>query len=453
MRASSKAADAAATKQANNGHNPASPALSQLTEAIETDAVNQIAATAVLEEPGTSVVFPSRSFRLPITLPAECKTTITLLFLHVGSQPGAWYCGFQIARDYDTGTLDQSTEELPYCEDSTDEDTFDNLDDAVNSAFERASWWLARNSGDEEQDPLGNQAHAALNDYRLSIDDDVTEDIFDDGSNPNGFDHGMPEDPPEVALANATGQPPKEAAPVTTIVEPAPIPAAEPPLDAPVYNPCEKIDFEIAACGERIVKHSVEISELKAALKVAKKSWETASDEQVELFGRKAEILMEKQPAKAVERVFVPVLDPSWLQTDLTNLRYEETKPESAEAVESTEAHAARMAAAFAPAPEIDADHSWRSVKIETLAGLTPKIIEILAGNNINTMGDFADAPTRRGIEYTQISFNGAKLTEARFAKVQEALDNYWKQHMSITPAAAPAVTAIPATTSFVDDI
>lgn len=168
--------------------------------------------------------------------------------------------------------------------------------------------------------------------------------------------------------------------------------------DPPAYDPLAEVEAKIAACGERIVAHSVEVSELKAAIKAARRSWKTASDEQVELFHRKADILLARKNGETAK--------PEW------------------PAATSTEDLSVEVAG------------DWRDVKLATLPGLTPKILEILAGNNVHTMGDFADVPKVRGIEYTQLSFNGTKLTEARFGKVQEALSDYWKRNPAVPSCA-----------------
>jgi len=218
-------------------------------------------------------------------------------------------------------------------------------------------------------------------------------------------------------------------------------PVIDKPAVSPAPTPCAPItdvEEEISEIGERIVKHSCKISELDAALKAEKKSWKTASDELVELHGRKAELMLAQKEkaereATATTRVFSPILDPSRPQTDLTALRYEEQSntgkplPE----IESTEAHAARIAEAFAPAPasaptpeQERYDHDFRSLAMDGLDGITPKIVEILHANDIYTVGAWQDLP-KRGLEYTQLSAAGAKLTEARFEKVMDAMTKY----------------------------
>ena len=67
------------------------------------------------------------------------------------------------------------------------------------------------------------------------------------------------------------------------------------------------------------------------------------------------------------------------------------------------------------PAPE--GSEAWRSKRISEI-GLSPKIIEILEGHNINTLADWVDLPRARGIEYTQLK----GLTETRFEKISEAV-------------------------------
>lgn len=252
-----------------------------------------------------------------------------------------------------------------------------------------------------------------------------------------------------------------------------------------LYDPIAECEEEIAETAERIVACSVEISELDAKLKQMKKSWKTASDELVSLHLRKADLLSdqrekEKREAEAATRVFTPVLDPTKPQTDLTNLTYRETgkgeaesmpavatqEPATPDAPESTEAFHARIDAAFAPTqastptPEQEAwDRDFRAVSLENLDGLTPKIIEILEANQIRTVGDWQDVPARRGIEYTQLSGGGAKLTEARFEKIMDAMLAYMNTHprpaaaVDDVAAVAPAVTESSSTVETVNTV
>ena len=224
----------------------------------------------------------------------------------------------------------------------------------------------------------------------------------------------------------------------SVIDKPAVFPA---PTPAP-YDPIADVEEEISEIGERIVAHSCKISELDAALKAEKKSWKTGADELVALHVRKANLLLqqnEKAEREATTRTFIPILDPSRPQTDLTNLSYREEKKENhspeSSPIESTEAHAARIAEAFAPDPAANLpstpaqeryDHDFRSLTMDGLDGLTPKILEILHANDIYTVGAWQDLP-KRGLEYTQLSGGGAKLTEARFEKVMDAMMAYMK--------------------------
>ena len=220
------------------------------------------------------------------------------------------------------------------------------------------------------------------------------------------------------------------------------------------YDPIADVEEEISEIGERIVAHSCKISELDAALKAEKKSWKTGADELVALHVRKANLLVsknEKAEREATTRKFIPILDPSRPQTDLTNLSYREEKKENhspeSSPIESTEARAARIAEAFAPDPAANLpstpaqeryDHDFRSLTMDGLDGLTPKILEILHANDIYTVAAWQDLP-KRGLEYTQLTAGGAKLTEARFEKVMDAMMAYMKANPRPEGEGAPA--------------
>jgi len=92
-------------------------------------------------------------------------------------------------------------------------------------------------------------------------------------------------------------------------------------------------------------------------------------------------------------------------------------------------------------APEVTgklADDSWRSDKIAmVLAGtgkdrLTDKLVEILEGHDIVTMGDLADAPTVKGCELTQLK----GITEKRLEKIEAATERYWAERKAAGKAA-----------------
>ena len=240
-----------------------------------------------------------------------------------------------------------------------------------------------------------------------------------------------------------------------TAPQATPAVVATPAAPAP-YDPIAECEEEIAEIGERIVKHSCKISELDAALKAEKKSWKTASDELVELHCRKADLLLSKKQREEDEArrkaapqnttgpmAQTPIGSPADLpQVAAATVAVDPTVNASApeSTPESTEAFHDRINAAFAPSPEAAAslpptpeqeqwDREFRSMATADLDGITPKILEILHGNNIYTVGNWQDVPAARGIEYTQLSAGGAKLTEARCEKVMDAMMAYMKDN------------------------
>ena len=475
MRVSSTAAEAA--NNSTNGHSkPNSPALAQLKAAIEPNALegsngSNSQATAVMEgEEDTSEAdqvdqVEGKTHCITVPMPTECQTKIKLLLEFIPDPKPAWIAGFRVVRSYDCEPFDAFYTEKPD-NDATEEDMFADLGSAVGSAAERASWWLVTNTGDTETDPIGCKADEALGNWRRELDTEtITRSYFDDPTKDAEEEGGVNQDnagddagedvefvrigQPDIATETMDSA---QVAPVVApVAAPNPVPAiiAKSITDAiyatpDPYDPIEEVDEEIAKIGERIVAHSCKISELDAALKAEKKSWKTGADELVALHVRKANLLLsknerEKEKAErdardaraAITRTLSPTLDPSRPQTDLTCLGYRES------ATESTEAHAARIAEAFAPAPATATnlsptpdqeryDQEFRSLAMDGLDGLTPKILEILHANNIYTVGAWQDVP-KRGIEYTQLSAGGAKLTEARFEKVMDAMMAYMK--------------------------
>jgi hypothetical protein len=214
-------------------------------------------------------------------------------------------------------------------------------------------------------------------------------------------------------------------------------------------------------------RQKCKISELDAALKAEKKSWKTAADELVELYGRKTNLILD-QKAKAEreaaaaskpERPVQPALDAVLKPADDSALNATPEQiaahvmPQAADgAPESTEDFHARIAEQFAPDPAAAAadasptpeqeryDHEFRSLAIEGLEGLTPKICEILHANQIFTVGAFQDWPKKTGCaDYTQMSGGNAKLTETRYTKIMDAMMAYMKAN----PRPSAAVTEV----------
>ena len=227
--------------------------------------------------------------------------------------------------------------------------------------------------------------------------------------------------------------------PIVSVSTEAIKPATSPTPATPApYDPIAECEEEISEIGERIVKHSCKISELDAALKAEKKSWKTASDELVELYGRKTNLILD-QKAKAEreaaaaskpERPAQPALDAVLKPADDSALNATSEQiaahvmPQAADgAPESTEDFHARIAEQFAPDPAAAAadasptleqeryDHEFRSLMIADLDGVTPVIVDILHNNNVYSVGNWQDLP-KRGLEYTQLSAGGKKLTE-----------------------------------------
>ena len=237
------------------------------------------------------------------------------------------------------------------------------------------------------------------------------------------------------------------------------------PAPAP-YDPIAECEEEIAEIGERIVKHSCKISELDAALKAEKKSWKTASDELVTLYLRKADLVLQQKEKAEREAAITPAFTTfvAALQ-EFAGQQLQDAPaapaPTDSAAPESTEEFHARIAEQFAPDPATAAadasptpeqeryDHEFRSLAIDGLEGLTPKILEILHANDVYTVGAFQDWPKKTGCaDYTQMSGGNTKLTETRYTKIMDAMMAYMKANPRPSAAVTEVVVATADTTA-----
>ena len=487
MRASSAAA-AKAEKKAQPVAD--TPAMAQLKEAI-VEGNNESARdeTPDLPEPEFDII--------TVPMPPQAKTRMSLLLMHAlesngeGEPSVVWSTGFSIFRDYDgvpstqiNPTLsDDITTTSPVCE---------SLTEAVQQAAEEAQLWLVSNS-DLPGDTCAMAADKAIDDWRRGLgEDDLTEAIFDDPQQVSVADHGVEGAATEVASqSESDGEinpspesaqrdgplPPADSQTAAVASQTAAVVSQSTPVvsqTSAIVSPTAGIDAEIATCAERIVKHSAEVSQLKAALKVAKKSWETASDELVELHCQKQEIAAEAKERDAQKTIAAvqggpggSISSPGSTPAAIVHssvLAIEKSSPPSS--MKSTEDHASRMAEVFVPDPTaIAADAAsasasdngeWRSVTLSSIAtkknGITDLILGILSHNKIETLGQFADWPGQHpGAEYTMLSDGKNKLTEARYDKVQDALATYWKAHPTAVVVPVVSVSTVAHVATAVD--
>jgi hypothetical protein len=322
-----------------------------------------------------------RSVTVP--LPSECETAV-LLLAQLGPD-GKWRSGFQVTRAYDPGDREQFQEDTP--SDPEDDEGYEVLGEAIADACNRANWWVLINSDDDDQRAVatGNALDAWLSEFDTET---ATESIFDDQQELGGS-------VPEKALSEVAAELPGEAA--ATSAGDATVAAIAQPQQQYTIMPeaREAWDRRKAAIEERIGQLAIEQANLKAALKGNRKS---LSDETDEL---KAHIL------RGPEKVW----------------------PEPAKAVndgQATVGAAADPTPACSTTPPVsggEGSEPWRSRKIADLDGLTPKIVEILDGENIRTVGDWVDWPAKHlGMEYTQIKNGAGKLTEARYERIVSAM-------------------------------
>lgn len=75
------------------------------------------------------------------------------------------------------------------------------------------------------------------------------------------------------------------------------------------------------------------------------------------------------------------------------------------------------------PAPTSNAPEPWRQIKIADIKGLKPAEVDILDAEGIKTVGDWVDWPRRSGCEYTQMKNGKGRITEARYERLADAIN------------------------------
>ena len=405
---------------------------------------------------------PPGSRTITLTPPVGTKTAVQLIVVPLDGN--AYHAGFSIIRSYDPKGYPKANLTI------YDETTFATLADAVYDAADSVDTWLGTHSADDDK-----RAKAAREWVCEWIDafkpEAVVWEMFDAEEGPG------PEKPTEEKPADSASVGEQVAPPV--IEDKWAVTADTNPLaDVKTAireirrecDPLADVQSEIDDVSDRIVNHSVEISNLEQKLKDQKSLWKSASKEQSGLFVRRAEIIAGRDAAarrefaskaEVAEAAAGSTTEPAtigqagcgdaakaspdaskdtrpadvvFVANDPGGINVEAMGGEPADSQSaSVEEVAARRKELFAPAENspgtsttID-NGEWRKTKIETLDGITPAILKILEGNNILTMGDWADVPAKKGIEYTQLSHDGSKLTEARLGKIQSAMDTWWK--------------------------
>lgn len=315
---------------------------------------------------------------ITLELPATCQTAVELLLVHIPESdhaPELWYGGCRVSRAFDVpGNYPTFHEELDL--DDTD-NGWATLGEAALAAATSARGWIYYHSGDDEEDPKSDEAGTSLQAWLDEFDPETATEAIFDTEEPAGSD-SKPE---------ATTEPVAET-PAATIVDQAPPPKSSRVV---VSEEAQQAFEDRRHALESIVANlAIEQMALKAKIKANRQALAEYTED------------LEKHLNRGPERL--PLFDRA------------PTPPETSEAKPAAEETPTAVAEAAAEAEAaIDA---WRALKLADLDGLTPKIVEILDGHDIRTLGDWVDVPKLRGVEYTQLK----GVTEARFEKIQAAM-------------------------------
>lgn len=310
----------------------------------------------------------SKSITVPLS--EECQTRIVLKLGTTNTDE--WVAGFRIYRSYDCEPFDAFYGEEPDFE-ATQEDAYRSLGDAVVSAAERASWWLVTNTGDSENDPIGCQAHEALDNWKQELDPEtITESCFDEATNEER--NQAADEPAEAKQVD------EEPATTSLII---------------VTDEAQK-DFENrkSKIEEIIGRLAIEATHIKASMKINRESTKGYTEE------------LENHINCGPERL--PLFELQGREQMAAGKKKEAATPPKATEEKKKVAD---------PSAE-----AWRTLNLKDLPGLTPKIIEILDLEGIRNLGEWVDFPARRGIEYTQIKNTAGAITEVRLEKIAAAL-------------------------------
>jgi len=320
---------------------------------------------------------------ITLAMPPEAGTYVALRVQAVTTEPNSrWLSGFCIARDYETSPHEQAFEGFE--EESDGQLTeFPRMQDAVMASAADAVWWMERNSDDGDEH--AQQVIEALDQWRADHEEAETFEFDPTCDCETAL--------PAVDSCECCNQPP-----ASIEVTVSSVPKIQTTDEAQAHFEAEKHRIECY-----IGKLAIEQARLKAAVKANREAMATYTEDLENHIDRGPERLplFDRKPEAAAEQA----------ATD-TPL-FDQAEPSAAEP-------------AAAPAPEtVAAEEPWRLVKLADLDGLTPKILEILEGHSLRTLGDWTDAPTAKGCDYTQLK----GITEARLGKIQAAMDAYWAEH------------------------
>jgi hypothetical protein len=226
------------------------------------------------------------------------------------------------------------------------------------------------NTGDSENDPIGCQAHEALDNWKQELDPEtITESCFDEATNEE---------------RNQAADEPAEANSLKIVTDEA---------QKDFENRKSKIE-------EIIGRLAIEATHIKASMKSNRESTKGYTEELENHIIRGPELNC------GPERL--PLFELQGREQMAAGKKKEAATPPKATEEKKKVAD---------PSAE-----AWRTLNLKDLPGLTPKIIEILDLEGIRNLGEWVDFPARRGIEYTQIKNTAGAITEVRLEKIAAAL-------------------------------
>lgn len=362
-------------------------------ERPETEEANSEASESAKNNPVRSVT---------IATPDELETLVQLMIRTDGDEQAPWVPGYKVARDYESDDEHFVSHTVEYLDTGCK-----TLGEAVLVACDRANYFICTNSADD--DPKAAKVGEILDNWYESasgIKDDITETIFDkevaaeDSQAETETQHDNPDDERNQTPENQTLPPVPETKFVIT------------------DEAQQHFDKEKRRLEERNMELFRAEGTLSQQLKTVREALKDNREDYNDLLDRGPERLSlfdQPQIASATDETA------STAEEDATE-PVEQTKGEAVAetpATKTTDTPAEQTEPATSPPqPANESDEAWRKKPIAEIDGLTDKIIEILEGLDIRTVGDWVDVPLKRGCEYTQLK----GVTEKRLEKIQAAM-------------------------------
>ncbi len=333
---------------------------------------------------------PYRIRSITLDTPTEWKTSVVLL-IQKGAD-GLYNSGARIERTYETSPYDKILEWLPVQDPETT--GVDNLGEAIQDAIDRAAWLIVTNS--DESDEKASAAKDYVDGWPDSMPKPLfklTDAIFDNSEGAAEDISGQePSAIPEelrIPSINPDGKPikPNSSAAVTN--------------EAKLHHDarCNSLAWEIANAHRELAKAKARVKSLTKVIDTAVDELETAEED-----GPEELPLFDQRPKQSVD-------DTPHNSDDCTCSTCSAVRVEKAEAAEPKKAD-----------PVSGDSEAWQATLLSSIDGIPEKILDILAGHDIRTLGDWVSAPLRLGCEYSALK----GITEKRLEKIQDAMDTYW---------------------------